>query len=516
MTSAQEATAPATSSPYDELPYPGSPFAQTHPDRLATLALLFGLSPREPKRCRVLELGCGDGGNLLPMALALPKAELVGIDSASHAIGRAEAVAGELGLRNIRFEAGDIEDFQPEPGSFDYVTAHGVYSWVPEPVRDRLLAVCGEALSEQGVAYVSYNALPGGRLRQGMREMLGFHTEMIEKPAERVAQARALLRFLRDGWPEGEELAGTLGRQAEQLLERDDATIFHDELSPVNEPVYFHQFAAHAAQHGLQYVAEADFFEMQTGTMPEQVAETLGQIDDPVRREQYLDFLKGRMFRQTLLCHEGLAIDRTPRPRVLERLAVSSPALRAGERDAEGRATFEGPTGSRLTTDQLELEQALERIGRAWPAAVWIEELLPADDEAREAVCTALLRCFAGNLVQLHAHPPELSSTPGERPATTSLARLQARSGVMVTNLRHASVRIEDDAGRRLLSLLDGTRDREALLHELAPVLSPVGDPPERALGRELEQSLQGLAYMGLLADGAPLGRRGATPRRFG
>ena len=80
-------------------------------------------------------------------------------------------------------------------------------------------------------------------------------------------------------------------RQAERLLERSDETLFHDELAAVNEPVYFHEFVSHAASCGLQYLAEADFFEMQT--LPEPVSNELVGVHDVIRREQYLDFLRG-------------------------------------------------------------------------------------------------------------------------------------------------------------------------------------------------------------------------------
>ena len=169
----------------------------------------------------------------------------------------------------MTLEARTIEECAPEPASFDYVIAHGVYSWVAPAVRDRLLAVCRSALADHGVAYVSYNALPGGRLREALRDMLVFHTAGLTEPRERIAQARALLRFLVEGSPSGHELGALMRDQAERLLDRADASLLHDELAEVNEAVYFHEFAAHAARHELQYLAEADFFEMQIGAASE-------------------------------------------------------------------------------------------------------------------------------------------------------------------------------------------------------------------------------------------------------
>ena len=288
------------------------------------------------------------------MALALPETQFVGIDAAPGAIARGRALADAVGLPNLTLETVAIEDFEPDAGGFDYVIAHGVYSWLPAPARDRLLALCARALARSGVAYVSYNALPGGRLREALRDMLRFHTAEFEDPTERVDQARALLRFLLEGWPPEQELR----HQAELLLGRADASLLHDELADVNAPVYFHEFAAHAAAHGLQYLAEADFFEMQIGLASATAAEVLLEIDDIIRREQYLDFLKGRMFRQTLLCHADERIQRSPRPSVIAELAVSTPAVRS---DESGATVFEGPTGSTLTTDNPPVIAAIEQ-----------------------------------------------------------------------------------------------------------------------------------------------------------
>jgi SAM-dependent methyltransferase len=483
------------------VPYPGHPFAQTHPDRLATLGTLFRIDPPPLEACRVLELGCGDAGNLVPMALTLPGGRFVGIDAADGAVARGRALVEALGLTNVTLEVGQIEELELPSEGFDYVIAHGVYSWVRAPVRDRLLELCRSALSERGIAYVSYNVLPGGRVSGVLRDMLAFHTAGLDDPAERIEQARALLRLLIGGWSDEHEFGAIMRRQSERLLERSDETLFHDELAAVNEPVYFHAFVAHAARCELQYLAEADFFEMQTGVLPEPLSDELLRVEDVIRREQYLDFIKGRMFRQTLLCRAELEVDRSPQPLILEDLAVSSPTQPSRASDREGRVTFEGPTGSTLTTDHPLVSRGLERVGRSWPGAVWVRDLIPEDasEADRVAVCGALLRSYAANLVQLHATPPPLTTSVSARPEASPLARHQARSGHLVTNLRHATVRLEDDLGRRLVVLLDGTRDRVQLLHELRTFLVEAGHEVPHPLEKGLDRSLEGIARIALL-----------------
>jgi methyltransferase-like protein len=483
------------------VPYPGHPFAQTHPDRLAALGTLFRIDPPPVESCRVLELGCGDGGNLVPMALALPGGRFHGIDAAEGAIARGRAVVEALGLTNVTLEVGEMEELELPAEAFDYVIAHGVYSWIAAPVRDRLLELCRSALSERGIAYVSYNVLPGGRVSGALRDMLVFHTAGLDDPAERIGQARALLRLLIGGWSDEHEFAAIMRRQSERLLERSDETLFHDELAAVNEPVYFHEFVSHAAGCGLQYLAEADFFEMQTGVLPEPLSDELLGVDDVIRSEQYLDFVKGRMFRQTLLCRAELEIDRSPQPLIIEDLAVSSPTQATRASDRNGQVTFEGPTGSTLTTDHPLVGRALERVGSSWPAALWVRELIPEDasEADRLAICDAVLRCYAANLVQLHATLPPLTTTVSERPEASPLARHQARSGQLVTNLRHTSVRLQDDLGRRLVVLLDGTRDHAQLVRELRTFLVETGHEVPEPLEPGLERSLEGIARLALL-----------------
>src|SRR6185295_13416486 len=151
---------------YDEVEYPSYAYAQTHPDRLATLATLFGMNPVPINDCRVLELGCGAGGNILPMACSLPGSTFVGIELAGAAVARGNEAIKTLGLKNVSLHQQDVMLIKDELGPFDYIIAHGLYSWVPEAVREHVLSICRSLLTPQGVAYISYNAYPGSRLRE--------------------------------------------------------------------------------------------------------------------------------------------------------------------------------------------------------------------------------------------------------------------------------------------------------------------------------------------------------------
>lgn len=180
---------------YDDVPYSSYPYRQSHPERLATIATLFGMQPPPLERCRVLELGCSMGGNLIPVAERFPESAFLGIDASSRQIAEGQAALRALELKNITLAHRSIMDVSAEDGAFDYVLCHGVYSWVPEEVQQKILAICRQNLSPNGVAYVSYNTYRCWHMRGMIRDMMLYRTRECGKPGERVRQARALLDF---------------------------------------------------------------------------------------------------------------------------------------------------------------------------------------------------------------------------------------------------------------------------------------------------------------------------------
>src|SRR5436190_7654189 len=151
---------PESETPYDVVMYPGRAYHEAHPDRLSTMAALYGMSPAPAARCRVLELGCGFGGNLIPMAYQYPESQFLGIDLSGRSIAHGQGIVAELGLKNLELKHGDVMEISAAAGEFDYILAHGVYAWVPDPVREKIMSIFKENLAPQGVAYVSYNCHP--------------------------------------------------------------------------------------------------------------------------------------------------------------------------------------------------------------------------------------------------------------------------------------------------------------------------------------------------------------------
>ncbi len=328
---------------YDLVPYESHPFPQTHPDRLATIATLLGLRPTAINRCRVLELGCAAGGNLIPMALGLPESTFIGVDLSKVQVDEGLEMVGALGLTNIQLKQQSILDVEPALGKFDYIICHGVYSWVPDHVQDKILNICKDNLAANGVAYVSYNTYPGWHMRGMIRDMLKYHAKQFIEPAMRVKQARNLLDFLvKSVTPEDSPYSRLLTGEVEGFRRSSDSYLFHEHLEDVNEPIYFFQFAERAAARGLKYLAEVDLRVMVPGNFPAEVSNVLHMLSyDLIHLEQYMDFLRNRMFRQTLLCHKNVQANYALRGEQLAAFHVASPAKPA-RAPADGASQGQG------------------------------------------------------------------------------------------------------------------------------------------------------------------------------
>lgn len=305
--------APVATDPtsYDRVPYPSASIPQSHPNRLAAMGRLFGLKSPLPSRCRVLELGCADGANLLPMAEQYPESTFLGFDASRMQIAAGQKALAAAGLKNVELRAEDILNFT-DNGRFDYIIAHGIFSWVPNPVREKILDICARQLTENGVAFISYNALPGWSLRRSLRDMMRFHTEPFADPGVKVQQARALLAFLSEASPvEGNAYGRLLKSELDLFCKQPEGYLLHEFLEGENRQFYFHEFVELAGKHGLQYLSESSLAQMLAENFSDKVRDTLGTLSKGViAQEQYMDFLRHRTFRETLLCRSEVAIRR--------------------------------------------------------------------------------------------------------------------------------------------------------------------------------------------------------------
>ena len=444
---------------YDELPYGYQTIEETHPSSLAAIARLFGVDAPPPGTARVLELGCAEGGNLFPMAVAAPGATFVGVDLSAKQIATGEALRASLGIGNLSLRVGDVATLGEELGTFDYVIAHGLFSWIPEEAADALLALTGRLLSPSGVAYVSYNTYPGWHLRGLVRDILLRGTRSIPAPARRLAAARDLLAFVTANSADRTATYGSALRDVlEQFSQFKDTYLFHEWLEPFNRAYWFLDFVEKAGRHGLAPLADAHLGSMPMGRVKPDIDDVLSRrASGRLEKEELLDVLRNRAFRQTLLVRAGVPGREEPDPAALDHLRFTTglvPTPGAGP-----ATTFRSPEAT-VSTDNPHLVAALRALHEALPRTRTLAELAPG---AVEELRPALLRCVAVGLVEARVDDVPCRAAPGEAPVASPYARFEAREGSLVTSLAHRVVEL-DPAARLLLLGLDGRPLEEVAL----------------------------------------------------
>lgn len=458
---------------YDELPYPSAPYPYSHCDHLAMVARLFGIAAADVRRCHVLEVGCADGANLIPMALALPESRFIGIDLSQRQIAAGREVVARLELSNVELRRQDLADFACEE-ALDFIVAHGVFSWTKRDVQARLLELCRRHLAPQGVAFISYNVYPGWQQQKAVREWLLQSTRGVDDVAARLQASRRHMARLRSLLGDrGTEFSGIVA-----LLERleawNDGYLRHDLLEDSNEPQFFAEFVEKLAEHDLKFVAEADVASMAGADLPPGLADRAARLSvSLVAREQLCDLLANRSFRQSLVCRAGASTLERIDPAAIDSAFVVSTLKRrpipGNAQSLPGSCRFASRGAFAVDVDDPLVAAALDRLAEAWPGGAWFGDLVRdegADPSAvaasRQALASILLAGFVERAVELHSIAPAAAAAISERPEASPLARLQAETGSLVTNLRHDAVRLDEPA-RKMIGFVDGTRDRASL-----------------------------------------------------
>ena len=294
---------------YSELGYKSMPFPYTTPATLEAYAALVGISAPNPKTARVLELGATYGGNIISQALFNPDATFVGIELSQEQVEKGNEVIANAGLTNVSLVQSDIASIGSEIGTFDYIIAHGVYSWVDDGVKDALLRLIDEHLAEDGIAYVSYNTYPGWHTMDEVRQLMMFSNRDKAQfnHKEKVLHGKTIgsivgsqiLKY--DNLKErNSKFLGAL----RSVMQKDEYYVGHDHLEPNNDPVYFYQFNDHLGAHNLAYLCDADLTLSMVRSFDADIADTLDKLalNDHVAQEQYLDFMLDTTFRKSIIC----------------------------------------------------------------------------------------------------------------------------------------------------------------------------------------------------------------------
>ena len=509
-------------STYNEVPYGSYPIAASHPDKLFAVGKLFGVNPVPPERARILELGCAGGGNLLPIASQFPNATCVGFDLSQAQVDVAKVAVQFCKLSNTKIQQGSIADINETHGKFDYIICHGVFSWVPEQVREAILRVSAQNLSENGIAYISYNTMPGWYQRGMIRDMMLRHVNGIKDAAAKTTQARALLAFLvKSTDSHSSPYAAYLKSEAEFLDKQPDAYLFHDHLEDNNKAYFFQDFIRFATPYGLQFLGESNISAMWAGNLSKETSQKLDSISDAVVSGHYLDCILGRSFRQTLLVHAGKSISRSLDPTRFEGIQFSGQFIEQPQSEAGSvRKDYKTKNGQIMFTSELPTQCALDALTDAFPGSLTIDQVIHAMEQGlvksgstatvnRPLIAAELMRWVLSGFADFRFQPDRLATKPIGNPKATSWARSQAQASRYVTNLIHELV-VLTDVDRHIILLLDGSRDMKAIESAIAEMIRsdvivsvtdavPLGKKAREVPSRIAHEAVDRIGKMGLL-----------------
>jgi methyltransferase-like protein len=382
-------------------------------------------------------------------------------------------------------------------------------------------------------------------MRGMIRDMMRYHAGRFNTPQLRIQQSRALLDFLAQSVRADNNNAYSmlLKQELETIRHQADHYLYHEHLEEVNAPVYFHEFMSRAQQHHLKYLGESRIGTMVTGNFGPEIEKTLKILaTDQIQAEQYMDFLRNRMFRETLLVHDKVTPNWSVNPESLRVLHVASPAKPVAPGAPGGapqqpytpkpltsdeNVQYRSNSGMQMATNRPILKAVMQVLGENHPATVPFDLLRKQSRERiggetadpkqvvedNQVIAVGLLNCYmSSDLVELHGVPITFSRKPGDKPKALAWAQLQAQKMGVVTNRRHEVIRL-NDLDKHLIPLLDGQHDKAAIVDKLASVALAgalnvqkdnitLYDPAEikTALNSVIEQALQNVANQALMA----------------
>ncbi|MBX7154349.1 MAG: class I SAM-dependent methyltransferase [Candidatus Kapaibacterium sp.] len=459
-----------THTPYDDVFYPTGIHQSVTVDRLYVMGKILGVKPTPIETATVLEIGCGDGMHILPHAWRHPQSKVVGLDYASTNITKAVECKSHLSIDNIEFICADIQDFTYSDYKFDYIIVHGLYAWVHDSIKEAILLKCKEHLSENGICVVSYNTMPGGHIRLMTREIMRFHTQQFSTTKDKVREARAMIYFLAKA-NSGMQSAYKyiLQEELKRIASYPDAAFIHDDLGEIYTPISFTDFINHASKHSLTYLGEADFVEMNDEMPNEEITQVFKNLHkgDLLQKEQYMDYLRYRRFRQTMLVHDHTDLKRVIDSCFLDSLFISinltteTPTLIYDNSVVQ----FKDESGKGMGTDSPLVKAALVTVSAQYPKRFNTKEIVEMANKTLgleesptdlTTVQSVLLKMYYADLIEVYAERAEISIDT-EKPKLWEYAKQLLELRLNIPTQNNVMYHVEGNVEREFLKLCDGT-----------------------------------------------------------
>ncbi len=476
-----------------------TPEPLAHPSALLATAHLFGLGIPNRNELKILELDCGDGGNLLSITASLPDSECLGIAESAEAIEHGTKLAKQAELTNVKLTTGGIAEI-PGDGIYDIILLKNIYSRTSTGERAALLTKASSHLGESGIILVDQICLPGWSYKEPLRKQIQYHLRNEEDPYQRVLKGRQFLHALAASVPDHLGLYQTLVRNENEVSSQiPDLNFSVEYLSDSIQASHFYEFAEVLEEAGLHYVAEAELESMMINRFPAPIAAILPEDSSVIETEQYIDFVTNRSRRFSIVCPKTESIERQIEPELVKSLyfAMNSAPVDAAAVMAESETSLSGPSGSTITLKTKASKAALLVLSEHAPGRMSFDDITAkvterigeVNEEDILTIAEALSAAAVSGMVRINSDQGFWSSVISDTPTATSLVRAQAGALMpYVSSLQHRTIEI-DQVAAKLLQLLDGKNEKEKLISTLVEMISIGELSAETTEGEKIEDA---------------------------
>lgn len=282
-------------------------YNETTPAHLHWVALLQGYKmPLE--RFRYLDLGCGQGFNLIQMAALHPQAEFVGVDFMPEHVANAKRLAADASISNVTFIEADFTRLAKDPcqlGLFDYVVAHGITTWVSAAVRLALFSLAQSVARPGGLFYNSYNAYPGWLHVTPFQHLLLQYQKQLDSFSATKKSIAVLSKLIESNGPIHRALPG-LKTQLSTISSKDPSYVPHEYSNHSWQPVFSSEMIMLAIEHKFKFMSSATLAEVFQGCYPADLNQIIQSERDPITRETIRDLALFQSFRRDVYVKGGV------------------------------------------------------------------------------------------------------------------------------------------------------------------------------------------------------------------
>jgi SAM-dependent methyltransferase len=332
----------------------GSFFEECTPTHLNMLALLKGFIPPPTDQFTYIELGCGYGYMACIMAAVYPEGQFHVVDFNPEHIAAGQELAQQAKLTNISFHCASFADLVDRPDLLpqaDYIITHGVYSWINEHNRLSIQKIVEQKLKNNGLFYVSYNALPGASTNAAIQHLIYQHG--LQNPKASSEQALEGLDFIKSLKELGSHLYGVFPRLRDRIkyLERQSPIyLAHEFMNQEWRAFYFSEIYDHFTAAGLTYLTIGNFVYNDPETLGFSIKtpqEKKNFFNNPVMRETFRNYIDMLPFRMDIFIRDPQYLEPEQQEDLLKKVYVSP--IRAID---EFRFTHKASTGAEYKNNE--------------------------------------------------------------------------------------------------------------------------------------------------------------------